>query len=525
MGAIREYKLANGNLGLEITYGGKEAPFGGVDTSAPPAYIDPRCFAAADGHLVIDNKLVAASLQPVQVPATLWGNVSGVRLIAFGTFYQTGYGQLNYALGYVAVPFGTPSVDPTGVDYTFYMTTWSPATPTVALSNTELELTLFDSYFQPTQASISLSIIVTNTLASGAGSGAAGQITAVLPNGSVDTYTVTSPGINYVPGDVVQMVQGAGFGIYGAWIKVLTVDGGGGILTSSLWNPWDDYVVGPWTAGTDETVSGVSLKIVGPGGTNTYNVPAYSSSYTPQQLVAAMVYNINASSDPNVSAASSPDGFSLVLTAITPGAIGNTITVQDLSTSAVVSLSPPMYFPCRTADNLSGGSDPIQEPAARYFNTASVADVGGTLYFGNLGPIILKYTEPATLQPSTMYQGVGVLRKFAGSLIGLRIKPQLGTLVQNADFVLAWSAANSLDEWSPITTAGNVTGAGFEQIADIGDYLSGLVVANGTAFILRSQGISYATPTGNASLPFTVGHIGLGDEGEGCQIPQLSGSV
>lgn len=38
MGAIKETKLANGNVGLEITYGGKEAPFGGVDSSAPPAY-------------------------------------------------------------------------------------------------------------------------------------------------------------------------------------------------------------------------------------------------------------------------------------------------------------------------------------------------------------------------------------------------------------------------------------------------------------------------------------------------------
>ena len=146
MGAIRETKLSNGNVQLEITYGGKEAPFGGVDTSAPPAYIDPRCFAAANGFLVVDNKLVATSLQPLSVPATLWGGTAGVELLAFGTFYETGYGQLNYALGYMAVPFGTVGMSPTGVNYTFYMTTWNPSTPTVVLSNTELELTLFDSY-------------------------------------------------------------------------------------------------------------------------------------------------------------------------------------------------------------------------------------------------------------------------------------------------------------------------------------------------------------------------------------------
>ena len=56
MGAIKTTELSNGNIGLEITYGGKEAPFGGVDTSAPPAYIDPRCFTNCDGVIVVDNQ-------------------------------------------------------------------------------------------------------------------------------------------------------------------------------------------------------------------------------------------------------------------------------------------------------------------------------------------------------------------------------------------------------------------------------------------------------------------------------------
>lgn len=63
MGQVKTTELPNGNLGLEITYGGKESPFGGVDTSAPPAYIDPRCFTLSDGFLVVDNKLVAVSVQ------------------------------------------------------------------------------------------------------------------------------------------------------------------------------------------------------------------------------------------------------------------------------------------------------------------------------------------------------------------------------------------------------------------------------------------------------------------------------
>jgi hypothetical protein len=525
VGAVREYKLSNGNIGLEITYGGKESPFGGVDTSAPPAYIAPNCFAAADGFLVIDNKLVAASLQPVTVPATLWGNVVGVKLLAFGTFYQTGYGQLNYALGYTAQSFpAPPSTDPTGVNYTFYMTTWQPQNPAVALSNTEFNVTLFDSFTPATQATITLDCIGTGAQSNPATSGATVNILTVhdFPptfgwiNSNSDL--TISGGQGYTPGQFITIVQGSN---WGAVVQVLTTGIGGSILTWNLTGPASGYTVGPASV-LSYIVTPTILTIDGPAGPNTYSVA--SSTYTNltrQAVVTAMVAAINAGPDPNVVAAASPDGYAIVLTAINPGAVGNTITVTDTSTDYTGVLPPVFYFACRITDNLSGGQDLVSVLAPRFFTTASVADVGGTLYFGNIGPMILKYTEPAIFKSSTLYNGVGVLRKFAGSLLGLRLKPQLSILVQNTDMIMAWSAAEDLDEWVPVSTDGFVTGAGFEQIADIGDYLAGLVVSNGTAFIIRSQGISYATPTGNAALPFTVAHIGLGDKGEGSQLPNL----
>jgi hypothetical protein len=120
-----------------------------------------------------------------------------------------------------------------------------------------------------------------------------------------------------------------------------------------------------------------------------------------------------------------------------------------------------------------------------------------------------------------LYNGVGVIKKFGGSLIGLRLTGQLGTLTQNQDMIFAWTAAEILDEWAPVSVNGNVTGAGFAQLADIGDYLTGLIVTNATAFIIRSQGLSYATATGNATSPFNFNHIGLGETGEGSQITNL----
>ena len=94
-------------------------------------------------------------------------------------------------------------------------------------------------------------------------------------------------------------------------------------------------------------------------------------------------------------------------------------------------------------------------------------------------------------------------------------------VVQDSDMVFSWSAANNLDEWSPVDASGNVTGAGFNQLADIGDALRGLIVTNNTAFILREQGISYSTSLGSGVDPFSFQHVGLADEGEGAQNTAL----
>src|ERR1700728_1640203 len=120
MGAVKTSELPNGNIALEITYGGTDAPFGGVDSSAPPAYIDPRCFAAVDGFIVVDNKLCLACWQLLTLP-TLW-NGNTAELIKIGTFFSSIHGQLNYALGVAASLNVGP---PANTTYKFYLTAWT----------------------------------------------------------------------------------------------------------------------------------------------------------------------------------------------------------------------------------------------------------------------------------------------------------------------------------------------------------------------------------------------------------------
>ena len=511
---------------LEITYGGTESPFGGIDSSASPAYIDPKCFASSDGFIVVDNKLCVASWQEALIPV-LWLGTPGISLIKIGSFYNSLYGQLNYALGYIATPFGATGVTATGVAYSFYLTSWLASAPN-APNNDILTLTLFDGASIIEQASLTLDCIASG--ASNSTSAATGgilNIVGVSGSGQIVSYTFTG-GTGYAIGDYVQVIQvttvvgGPAIVANSAVIEITGVGGGGAITTSTLTNSGMGYKVAQ--AYPNNILSAdLELVINGPaGGPTTYTISALSTSYNRQSLVAAMVTAINAGPDPNVTASSSIDGYSIILTALAGGVAGNSVTVQDTSTGSSAPFAPPFYFSCRVARNLEGGQISESSAAPRSFiMPVSAAEVGGTVYFANLGPMILKFSGPGLFTTSSLYNGFGFLRKFAGSLIGLRQQNQLGVFTQNQDMIFGWSAAEDLDEWSPLTVAGLVTGAGFAQLADIGDYLTGLVVSNNTAFIIRSQGLSYATALGSGTDPFSFAHIGLGDQGEGCQNSSL----
>ena len=660
MGAIKTTELSNGNIGLEITYGGKEAPFGGVDTSAPPAYIDPRCFTNCDGFIVVDNQLVAASLNPVAIP-TLWSGTAGVTLIGFGNFYTPKYGTLNYALGYTA---SSVSGTPTGVDYIFYMTAWVPGNPATYWNDT-LNYTLFNSLTPAIPASITMNLDTTSSATPG--TGATVNITGITSFGAggfsltgiITSMTITG-GINYTVGATYWVSQGSnvtaqivvtsvseigaitGFTIVpdaftttyvnsslipqtyscagwdytigsatltyaqlsnvvleiagprgsakytvenngvtqitptypgtGAVLVVEAIVSGGRIYTPTTWDGFATgalYQIGIGVGGVNYSVGQVFSIIQGPlglingalvlvtsvgaGGSLTgcqliatgtaasgyipsifdppvaslapYPVPTLVSG--PEYILNAMAADINGLStypaDPNVTATVNISASSLTLTAIIPGVIGNRITVQDFSTITGPDLFY-YYFPVWTATHLTGGDDGTGSGTVLSTilpNKASIASVGGTLYIGNIGPAIIKYGGPGAFATSTTLQGVRVLRKFAGSLIGLGLIPAPGTVIASVDMIFAWSATNDLDTWAPLGLDGNVTGAGFAQLTDIGDYLTGLIVTNATAFIIRSQGVSYATATGNAASPFNFSHIGLGDEGEGAQVTAL----
>ena len=109
MGVIKEFPQItqdgqeSGLKLLEITYGGTEAPFGGIDSSAAPPYIDPKCAVEMSGCVIIDNQIVGVSFQDlsgieINLPSGGGGVWANSRLSGFGNFYTQAAGYQNFVL-------------------------------------------------------------------------------------------------------------------------------------------------------------------------------------------------------------------------------------------------------------------------------------------------------------------------------------------------------------------------------------------------------------------------------------------
>ena len=106
----------------------------------------------------------------------------------------------------------------------------------------------------------------------------------------------------------------------------------------------------------------------------------------------------------------------------------------------------------------------------------------------------------------------------------------LGTPIINYfPYQVAWSAAaEAYGIFNPLTVAGLVTGAGFNNIPDIEDNITGFFTTGPTGYILRNQGISEMTPLNSGIEPFDFNHLWASHNGIGAKnivLAQQYGSV
>jgi hypothetical protein len=109
------------------------------------------------------------------------------------------------------------------------------------------------------------------------------------------------------------------------------------------------------------------------------------------------------------------------------------------------------------------------------------------------------------------------LGKLAAHLMMVNtIEPTIGTLGSlNFPSRVRWSASGNAQEWN---TAIDET-AGFTDIEDVEDQLTGWATLGTTGFAFRNNGITAFSPTGVAASPFYLENFSIGSAGIGCYYP------
>lgn len=83
-------------------------------------------------------------------------------------------------------------------------------------------------------------------------------------------------------------------------------------------------------------------------------------------------------------------------------------------------------------------------------------------------------------------------------------------------YQFAWSAATQqYGQWSPLDANNLVTGAGFNNLPDVEDAITGYFNIGPTGYILRSQGITEVSPLNSGINPFDFNHLWSSHKGIG----------
>lgn len=154
---------------------------------------------------------------------------------------------------------------------------------------------------------------------------------------------------------------------------------------------------------------------------------------------------------------------------------------------------------------LSWGA-PNALPAPGIFNPVWVGSVGN-LYYVNGSPYVLYNLA----QQATNLFGARYIFELAGSLlIADTFEPT------ELPYRIRWCVAGQPTQWDP----GTYVGAGFTDLFDVSDIITGTLNLGSVAYVLRLNGITQVTPTGNGIQPFDFNHLWAAEHGIGQYYPQ-----
>lgn len=157
-------------------------------------------------------------------------------------------------------------------------------------------------------------------------------------------------------------------------------------------------------------------------------------------------------------------------------------------------------------------------------NNLSWYAINGVVYLTGLGlGAIYAYTPnptgTSTFALLTNYLGGSYLGELNGRLLVLAVDQIVAGVYSYFPFRIAWSAGiGAYSQFNPLV-GGLVTGAGFNNLPDVADEITGFFTIGPTGYIIRKQGITEISPLNSGIQPFDFNHLWASQKGIGTIFP------
>jgi hypothetical protein len=146
-------------------------------------------------------------------------------------------------------------------------------------------------------------------------------------------------------------------------------------------------------------------------------------------------------------------------------------------------------------------------------------NINGVCFFSWAGlPYILQHNNVAA-SILTDFLGAAILNEINGRLIAADVYQFAAGVTTEFPYQIAWSAAaGDYGQFNPLV-GGLVTGAGFNNLPDVEDTITGFFTTGPTGYIIRGQGITEMSPLNSGIQPFDFNHLWASHKGIGTIYP------
>lgn len=197
------------------------------------------------------------------------------------------------------------------------------------------------------------------------------------------------------------------------------------------------------------------------------------------------------------------------------------------------------YVTQDTSSNFKGfASDNVQTPSTAIGTVLSASGivnapiswktVNNTTYFSaaqatQILQIATDATGTTTMTELTNVLGAQFIGEFNGRLIALNVWQLVGSgsaVLTNFPYQMAWSAGGQqYNVWNALDGSGNPTGAGFNNLPDVEDAITGALFIGPTIYVIRRKGITEVTALNSGIQPFNFDHMWASHNGVGTVYP------